>query len=110
MTHFERQIGELLRKQENVTRSKSLLSLYKGLYSVSFLLCFLLLVSCSNGKTSTNKEYAAKDTTTVGKNITGAEDSIEQLLKVYNELDGKEQSSTANKIFALLYREELTDD
>ena len=110
MTHFKRQIGELLRKQENVTRSKSLLSLYKGLYSASFLLCFLLLVSCSNGKTSTNKEYAAKDTTTVGKNITGAEDSIEQLLKVYNELDGKEQSSTANKIFALLYREELTDD
>ena len=111
MTHFKLQKGENLRKQENVNRGKSLLHLCKGLYSASFLFCILLLVSCSNDKSNSNKDNAAKDTTSVGKDsITGTEDCINQLLIVYDNQDGKEQPSTANKIFDLLYSEELTDD
>ena len=111
MTHFKLQKGENLRKQENANRGKSLLHLCKGLYSASFLFCILLLVSCSNDNSNSNKDNATKDTSSVGKDsITGTEDSIDQLLMVYDNQDGKEQPSTANKIFDLLYSEELTDD
>ena len=56
MTHSKRLINENLHETENETRSKSLLSLYKGLFSAFFMLSILLLPSCSNDTSSTNSK------------------------------------------------------
>ncbi len=74
------------------------------------LLCILFLASCGNSGSSTNGENAAKDTAAIGKaDTTGEEDNIEHLLKVYDGQGRREQRATADKIFDLLFREEMTD-
>ena len=104
MTHSKRLINENLHETENETRSKSLLSLYKGLFSAFFMLSILLLPSCSNDTSSTNSKNADVNANTTEQDVT-----IEELLKIYDEQDRREQSATANMIFDLLYREEMTD-
>lgn len=57
----------------------------------------------------TKGEGAAKETATAGNTKTTGQETIENLLKVYAGQDRSEQVATANKIFALLNHEELTD-
>ena len=104
MTHSKRLINENLHETENETRSKSLLSLYKGLFSAFFMLSILLLPSCSNDTSRTNSKNAAVNANTTEQDVT-----IEELLKIYDEQDRREQYATADMIFDLLYREEMTD-
>lgn len=110
MRHFKRQIGEKLSETKKETRSRTLLSLRNGMCPAFFLLCILLLASCGNGKSSTDGVDTARDMATAGKvNTAGQEETVEHLLKVYDGQGRKEQAVTANKIFDLLYREEMTD-
>ncbi len=104
MTHSKRLINENLHETENETRSKSLLSLYKGLFSAFFMLSILLLPSCSNDTSRTNSKNAAVNANTTEQDVT-----IEKLLKIYDEQDRRGQYATADMIFDLLYREEMTD-
>ena len=73
------------------------------------LLGLMLLASCGNGEGGTKGEGAAKKTATAGNTKTTGQETVEHLLKVYDGQDRTEQVATANKIFALLHREELTD-
>ena len=83
----------------------------KGTQLVCSLLCIIFLASCGNGKSGKNTEDAARDTATAGKaNTTGEEDTIEDLLEMYDGQERKEKLATADKIFDLLNREETTDD
>ena len=62
----------------------------KGTQLVCSLLCIIFLASCGNGKSGKNTEDAARDTATAGKaNTTGEEDTIEDLLEMY---DGQERN------------------
>ena len=90
---------------KNDTRSKSLMSLCNGLYSALFLLCILLIASCSNDKSGTKGENATGNVNIAEQGVT-----IEELLKVYDEQSREEQPTTAEKIFDLLFLEEMTDE
>lgn len=94
----------------NEARSKSLLTrsaCAKGMYVAFTLLCVVLFASCSNDKGSANGDAAAAD---AGKaNAAGQENTIEGLLRVYDRQARKEHPATADKIFGLLFQEEMTD-
>ena len=110
MTHLRRDIGEKLYEWNNEARSKSLLTrsaCAKGMYVAFTLLCVVLFASCSNDKGSANGDAAAAD---AGKaNAAGQENTIEGLLRVYDRQARKEHPATADKIFGLLFQEEMTD-
>ena len=81
----------------------------KSMQLAFMLFCLMLLASCGNGRGGAKGEGAAKETATASNTKTTGEKTVEQLLQVYDGQDRSEQVATANKIFALLHREELTD-
>lgn len=79
------------------------------MHSAFFLLCILLLASCGNNPKGTTAEDVAK----VGTDnaiVAGQDDTIEKLLKVYDGQGENDRPATADKIFDLLFREEMTDE
>lgn len=79
-----------------------------GVLTAFTLLVIMLMCSCGN---STNKKDVAKETVTAANaNIGIEEDTIMHLVKVYDGQNRKERLATADKIFDLLYREEMTDN
>ncbi len=81
----------------------------KVMHSAFFLLCILLLASCGNNPNGTTAEDVAKVGTDKA-NVAGSDDTIEKLLKVYDGQGRTDQPATADKIFDLLFREEMTDE
>lgn len=81
----------------------------KSIQLAFMLFCLMLLASCGNGEGGTKGEGAAKETATAGNTKTTGQETVEHLLKVYAGQERSEQVATANKIFALLNHEELTD-
>ncbi|MDD5871746.1 MAG: response regulator [Bacteroidales bacterium] len=79
------------------------------MHSAFFLLCILLLASCGNNPKGTTAEDVAKVGTDKA-NVAGPDDTIEKLLKVYDGQGRTDQPATADKIFDLLFREEMTDE
>ena len=75
------------------------------------LTCILFLASCSNGGDGKVTDDAKKQTAVTGKAEAAEErDTIEVLLETYDSKAGERQVAVADKIFELLFREEMTDE
>ena len=75
------------------------------------LVSILFLASCSNGGDGKATDDAKKQTAVTGKAETAEErDTIVGLLETYDSKAGEGQVAVADKIFELLFREEMTDE
>lgn len=112
MTYIKICIYDVMRELKTDVCRKLLLkrNFYNTVMHTAFSLLFILLfASCGNDKSSSDAEEAA----IVGADnaiVAGQDDTIEKLLKVYDGQGENDRLATADKIFDLLFREEMTDE
>ena len=114
MTYLKRYIDNKLGEWCIETRRKLLLierGTHTALMAALCVICTSLIISCDNAERGSTGIDDAKANATDGMvNTAGQDDTIEDLLIVYDTQSRNEQLVTANKIFDLLYREEMTDE
>ena len=112
MTYIKICIYDVMREFKTDVCRKLMLkrNFYNTVMHTAFSLLFILLfASCGNDKSSSDAEEAA----IVGADnaiVAGQDDTIEKLLKVYDGQGENDRPATADKIFDLLFREEMTDE